>query len=693
MKLRINLLSDLCSHSGDTYNSYIDTDIVYDEYGFPYIPAKRIKGCIREACMELKNFGIVSEDDYNALFGTEGNAASKFQLDNAYLVDYQKMIDDICKANDKVLTHQQRILQLFTYVRTQTAIEHDTGVADDSTLRTTRVARKGLIFEADLTMDENITFAQQKALETSIRMVKHIGCARSRGLGLVNLEMKDSGKTDFVLGNKNREFDIQKTNENVLLSYRIELNSPVICKSDQGNQAVTQDFIAGSKVLGMLVGKMGKDVYKKLPDDSILRVSNAYIECNKERTTPLSKSLQKVKDQAFITDDGDGFQRLPVKDLLLNYTGDEQLTSVGHYYVTASSFVKSVDTEINYHHRRPEDKSIGRANGKDDSAFYQLESISRGQTFLGFVEADYETARLLISKIPEKINTRMGYGKGSEYGSVNFKWDKIDVKKSAKSILVNEFSIKLNSPVIMYNENGCFSAEPTLLIQYLRNKTNCTDLALKEIYADYTTIGGYNVTWNARKPTFTALAAGTVCMLTSKSGADCSALEKCFIGERTREGYGEVELYKNKDVETFVYKSDFEQNTDINQSQNYSTDIIRDLNVRQMELKVEADGRNKAKTIVEQLKIKSNGDIDAIIGRLILMFRGEDNLADLKTQVNGIETDSKRELSLKLLKPIEQYISESNEYLTEMEVYKIFVKAYLGQIKYMIRSSRTERRA
>ena len=48
MKIQIKLLSDLCTCSGETYNSIVDTDVTYDENGIPYIPAKRIRGCIRE---------------------------------------------------------------------------------------------------------------------------------------------------------------------------------------------------------------------------------------------------------------------------------------------------------------------------------------------------------------------------------------------------------------------------------------------------------------------------------------------------------------------------------------------------------------------------------------------------------------------------------------------------------------------
>ena len=64
MKLYIKLLSDLCTYSGESYNSMVDTDVVYDKYGIPYIPAKRIKGCTAKIhtknCLEKKE--ISSQD-------------------------------------------------------------------------------------------------------------------------------------------------------------------------------------------------------------------------------------------------------------------------------------------------------------------------------------------------------------------------------------------------------------------------------------------------------------------------------------------------------------------------------------------------------------------------------------------------------------------------------------------------------
>ena len=43
MKLYIKLLSDLCTYSGESYNSMVDTDVVYDKYGIPIFRPKESK--------------------------------------------------------------------------------------------------------------------------------------------------------------------------------------------------------------------------------------------------------------------------------------------------------------------------------------------------------------------------------------------------------------------------------------------------------------------------------------------------------------------------------------------------------------------------------------------------------------------------------------------------------------------------
>lgn len=66
MRIKIKLLSDLCTCSGETYNSIVDMVIVYVK-GVPYIPQKN-KGCIREAAMMMCEMGLMDLQSVCAYF-------------------------------------------------------------------------------------------------------------------------------------------------------------------------------------------------------------------------------------------------------------------------------------------------------------------------------------------------------------------------------------------------------------------------------------------------------------------------------------------------------------------------------------------------------------------------------------------------------------------------------------------------
>ena len=182
MKIRIKLLSDLCTYSGETYNSIVDMDVVYDEYGIPYIPAKRIKGCIREAALEMMELGLIRKEQYEKIFGKEGHQSSGFSISNAYIKDYASTVSALKQCKAKGLKSPQNVLSQYTSTRTQTAVDMETGVADASSLRTIRVVNKGLIFEADC--DVKCQEEEKKILKQAVSIVKHMGMSRTRGLGL-----------------------------------------------------------------------------------------------------------------------------------------------------------------------------------------------------------------------------------------------------------------------------------------------------------------------------------------------------------------------------------------------------------------------------------------------------------------------------------------------------------------------------
>lgn len=290
MKIIIRLLSDLCTCSGETYNSIVDTDVVYDEYGIPYIPAKRIKGCIREAALEMMEFEMIQPETYNRIFGKEGSQRAAFSISNAYIKNYEATIKALKGCKDKGLASQQNVLSQYTGTRTQTAVDMESGVADENSLRTLRVVNKGLVFEAKCEMRGSEE--EKEILKQAVSLVKHMGMARTRGLGLVDLTVAEEQEKHAAHVKINKE----QLGEYNKLRYRIHLKSAMICKSAKGNQAETQDYIAGSKVLGLLVEALGESKYQELvKQDTELIVTNAYITSQGQRSIPGRTHFKRKK--------------------------------------------------------------------------------------------------------------------------------------------------------------------------------------------------------------------------------------------------------------------------------------------------------------------------------------------------------------------------------------------------------------
>lgn len=691
MKIKIELLSDLCTASGEAHNSLIDCDVTYDEWGIPYIPAKRLKGCIREAALELVELGLMDAEKYNDLFGVQGNGSAAFQLSNARIQDFSKIIEDLRSYKNYEFTNQQNVLQLFTDTRTQTAVNLEKGVAEKNSLRTMRVIQKGLIFEADCTLDHE---EDATTLSDCVSLVKHIGVSRTRGLGLVNMQL-ESTKSD-----KRRHVRVDKSQlqEKNRLHYIIHLNSSMICKSEMGNQAETQDYIPGSKVLGLIAGALGRDAYSQMMKTDDLIVSNAYIMNGAKRCLPCRISLQKVKDQAV---DGNG--NLLVKDMLYPQAEKNiQMTPIGATYLSPDGVDTAVFTEISYHHQRPQDKSVGRATGKEDgSSFYQLAAIREGQSFSGYIYASCNNAEKILDAVEMLGNIRMGYGRSSEFGDVDFVIDTVDPVK-VESKMVKSQVLTLVSDMILYNEYGMPSTELSVLKKYLEEKLQIHDLEIQMAFLQFATIGGYNVTWQARKPIFHALGKGSVMIIHSESGFDRKCLDNLFIGERTAEGYGEIILQDLSESPEVMIKKIGQDLKPEETKEERKSDVIEHLLEIEFERLLEMDIRNKLSEHSSDFLNVSGEILNASIAKIRLLLKTETSYAGLKEQVEGI-VDANKNL---LCKKIVEYMVPSEvceKVCTKMEeqlhlsftpewsdevLYKKIYRIYITELKYRNKTMR-----
>lgn len=88
-ELEIILNSDLCAGNGESAGNSVDSDVCIDDAGIPYIPSRRIKGCLKQAAFDLKKMGYTLASDSNIidLFGDAYGNEGAFSICDAMIKD------------------------------------------------------------------------------------------------------------------------------------------------------------------------------------------------------------------------------------------------------------------------------------------------------------------------------------------------------------------------------------------------------------------------------------------------------------------------------------------------------------------------------------------------------------------------------------------------------------------------------
>ncbi|MDI6714679.1 MAG: RAMP superfamily CRISPR-associated protein [Thermodesulfovibrio sp.] len=205
-KIKLILESPCLIGSGEGFGAVIDSDIVFDELGIPYIPAKRIKGCLRDSAIEvcemfslakINLFDLSEEESENNfrivtyLFGKPGNdQPAPIYFSNLTIEDYPNKVKWLkyLMENYKEIITRHSIINQFTEIRQQTAIDEKTGIAKEHSLRTIRVAKKGLTFIGTIDIEEEREDLI-KLLYFACRNLKYLGTKRNRGFGKVKCDI------------------------------------------------------------------------------------------------------------------------------------------------------------------------------------------------------------------------------------------------------------------------------------------------------------------------------------------------------------------------------------------------------------------------------------------------------------------------------------------------------------------------
>jgi len=210
-KLAITLKSAVSPGSGQGWAGMIDSDIVFDELGIPFIPARRIKGILRDNARDVihaltcayvpAQYSFTMDDkipgnDLDVLFGKRGQEMSApLMIGNAYQENYQEIQQWIRWAQHcyPAIVSRERVSMFFTSLRQQTAIDRKSNTALEHSLRTTRVLNAGNTFVSDVHLEISEQNKYETLLALAVQVTRHLGSKRNRGLGNIECHLIKQG--------------------------------------------------------------------------------------------------------------------------------------------------------------------------------------------------------------------------------------------------------------------------------------------------------------------------------------------------------------------------------------------------------------------------------------------------------------------------------------------------------------------
>lgn len=673
--MKIELLSDICCGTGEGNGSNIDVCAAFDETGLPIIPAKRIKGLLRECGEFLVGYRVASRCAFKKVFGGLNGEDGIIRVDNAVVEDYETIknnIIEILKAGNDLsgIITKQAVENYYTAVRAQTSIDEQTGIAKDHSLRTTQTVKKGsAIFISEILLD-NPSEEDEILVKNCVKTLRHIGLNKSRGFGEVKctIEEKDQQPNINKLPDK---IAVDGTDPQVTFNYKITLLDDIVMSA---GSYLINDFISGA----MLIGAFAK--YTKNYEwftDVILKnatFSNAYICDGNFEYTPAPLSLVYIKNE-----DDEGKKVFNCAD---SFEKDEekQYVQYGGYTCICEGKImkKSVRKAVEYHH----------TNGVSgaESTLFTYEKILKGQTLKGTVTASESIINLLKDVIKNNENVLyLGGSATAQYAKCRFEFGEEEIIEEIE--VANKMVVEFLSDVIVYDEFGGNSGNITHLSELVKRKI--IEFGEMKAYSKTVTTGGFNAKWKLPKRQYTAFIKGTVLELTGCNPDDASnyKINKTgYIGVLCNEGYGQYRIRAEQNNTFYITKSNPEEPGDF--EINVKTEkIIKEIELNYLMDYYKKEAMNKANKVnVTQM---SNSCAMRLLSAYQSSLKHNDIQTSLKEFItkNFTSNDELTKFSNEAVNSFDTIKIPDITYMNEIrngnknKIFKEYIKSYLKQIK------------
>lgn len=601
LRLEIKTCSPLMLGSGSGRGSLIDSDIVFDDNGLPFFPARRLKGLLRESAAEvlemleqagLKGFVAITIEE---LFGSP-TCPSAIRIHNLYPQDYTNTVKYLKYIGQEFphLINKAAVMNALTDIRQKTAIDDKKGCAKENSLRTIRVLKNTteLYFQGEF---EVLRLERREEIETLLALacqnLKRAGSGRNRGWGNISCRILSDDGID--LGQKviqelaqwdkndkrpeqpekieevkpdssKQQLVITNPSYTHKLEYRITNTSPLLFAAPDGdeNMVTSMDYIPGTALHGFFANQLiRKNIYatdyahkdakfKSWFLDGTLCFSNAYLVYKESdysefplQPTPLFLHTDKQKEK--------------VKNLIATYEKDTK--AIGGYcnIIGNDLITKNPDKAVNFHLVRnsSSNKARERLEGHgDDGGIFHYQAIKENQDFHGYILGTEESLQAFLDNFCQDSTAEIHIGRSisTQYGKAEITFDKVTVYEPSIDYCLfpnedqeddkyyldyNQVVLYLISPLVLYNSRGYPELSLQELIAYLKTRLGVTGINIIKSFCKVETRDAFISHWKIHESIFRYFAAGSSFLLAFDQDIDKNLESKLNL--IMREGLGE----------------------------------------------------------------------------------------------------------------------------------------------------------
>lgn len=241
LHVQMRLLSDTILGAGYSIPGGEDIAVCKDQNGYPYLKGSTLKGLLRESIENWLVWTGGCEADIDALMGASGWVG---------LTDSRRVQFSEFQMQNPPATPEECY-----ETRTFTSLT-DAGTVESGTLRMAACIRRNAIFVGEI----DCAGEDEALMKNALASIKWVGTMRSRGFGRVQFAVERSTE---------RNDAVWETGTGTCIRYLLHTDSPVMMTDltrSKDNSYETREYIPGSAIRGLVVGKLAKEMLSGLRD-------------------------------------------------------------------------------------------------------------------------------------------------------------------------------------------------------------------------------------------------------------------------------------------------------------------------------------------------------------------------------------------------------------------------------------------